>query len=43
MTEKRSHIVVTSPIDPIIYEELGKLYALVTAANDERQTLLDLM
>ena len=43
MTDKRSHIAVTSPIDPIIYEELGKLYALVTAANDERQTLLDLM
>ena len=43
MTDKRSHIAVTSPIDPIIYEELGKLYTLVTAANDERQTLLDLM
>ncbi len=43
MPDKQHRIMVTSPIDPIIYAELGKLHPVVTAANDQRPTLIDLM
>ena len=36
-------ILATSPIDPIIYEELGKRWSMVTAPDDDRQTLTDLL
>ena len=43
MAASQHRILATAPIDPIIYEELGKLYPLETAENDERETLIGLM
>lgn len=43
MPDKQRYILATVPIDPIAHEELGRLYPIVTAENDSRQTLLNLM
>ena len=37
------HILATVPIDPIAHEELGKRHPIVTAENDDHETLLSLV
>ena len=36
-------ILVTSPIDPIIYEELGKRWEIIDAPDDDPETLIGLV
>ncbi len=43
MNSTKLQIMATAPIDPIIHKGLGSLYPIVTAENDERETLLGLM